>query len=46
MAALYMSDGMVPQGGDVERLRLVLGRPLQSYRDFATRLAEGALKPE
>lgn len=39
MAERYVSDGMVPQAGDVERLTTILGRPLGSYRDFAAALA-------
>ncbi|WP_343548887.1 NmrA family NAD(P)-binding protein [Ralstonia sp.] len=39
MAERYVSDGMVPQTGDVERLTALLGRPLGSYRDFAAALA-------
>ncbi|MGF6851791.1 hypothetical protein OKW29_000677 [Paraburkholderia sp. CI3] len=39
MAERYVSDGMVPEVGDVERLVSILGRPLHSYRDFATGLA-------
>lgn len=35
MAERYVSDGMVPETGDVERLTALLGRPLHSYRDFA-----------
>ncbi|MBC3765822.1 SDR family oxidoreductase [Neptunicella marina] len=39
MAERYVSDGMVPKQGDVERLTTILGRPLKSYRDFAANLA-------
>nr|WP_320167316.1 NmrA/HSCARG family protein [uncultured Methylophaga sp.] len=35
MAERFISDGMIPQDGDVERLTQILGRPLHSYRDFA-----------
>lgn len=35
MAERYVSDGMVPEVGDAERLTVILGRPLRSYRDFA-----------
>jgi len=35
MAERFISDGMVPDRGDVERLTTLLGRPLRSYRDFA-----------
>lgn len=39
MAERFVSDGMIPQAGDVERLTRLLGRPLRSYRDFASALA-------
>ena len=38
MAERYVSDGMVPNAGDAERLIKMLGRPLHAYRDFAARL--------
>ncbi|MEX3760671.1 SDR family oxidoreductase [Paraburkholderia phenoliruptrix] len=38
MAERYVSDGMVPEAGDVERLTGMLGRPLHAYREFATGL--------
>lgn len=39
MAERYVSDGMLPEAGDVERLTAMLGRPLHSYRDFAAAIA-------
>jgi uncharacterized protein YbjT (DUF2867 family) len=42
MAERYVSDGMIPEGGDVERLTKILGRPLHSYRAFATEIAPAA----
>ncbi|WP_244848245.1 SDR family oxidoreductase [Caballeronia sp. SL2Y3] len=39
MAERYVSDGMVPEAGDAERLVRMLGRPLHTYRDFAAQLA-------
>ncbi|MBR8459580.1 NmrA/HSCARG family protein [Burkholderia dolosa] len=39
MAERYVTDGMVPEAGDVERLTKMLGRPLHTYRDFAAALA-------
>jgi hypothetical protein len=39
MAERFVSDGMIPEVGDVERLTQILGRPLHSYRDFATQIA-------
>ncbi|MBO9669329.1 MAG: NmrA/HSCARG family protein [Sphingobium sp.] len=42
MAERYVSDGMIPQPGDVDRLTAMLGRPLHSYRDFAAAIAREA----
>jgi uncharacterized protein YbjT (DUF2867 family) len=42
MAERYVSDGLIPDHGDVERLTEILGRPLHSYRDFAIALAATA----
>jgi hypothetical protein len=44
MAERFLTDGMVPETGDVERLSQLLGRPLRSYRDFAAEAAAVALK--
>lgn len=38
MAERYVSEGMLPQPGDRERLVQMLGRPLHGYRDFARSL--------
>lgn len=38
MAERYVSDGMLPEPGDCERLVRLLGRPLHGYRDFARAL--------
>jgi len=35
MGERFLTDGMLPDQGDVERLTTLLGRPLRSYRDFA-----------
>jgi uncharacterized protein YbjT (DUF2867 family) len=35
MAERYVSDGMIPDEGDVARLEALLGRRLHSYREFA-----------
>lgn len=43
MAERYVSDGMVPEAGDVERLTKILGRPLHTYRDFAAQVAVASL---
>ncbi|UOF16324.1 NmrA/HSCARG family protein [Lysobacter capsici] len=39
MAEGFLTEGMVPDQGDVERLTRLLGRPLRSYRDFAAETA-------
>lgn len=39
MAERYVSDGMIPQAGDRERLTALLGRSLHTYRDMALALA-------
>ncbi|MGN6619636.1 MAG: SDR family oxidoreductase [Sphingomonas sp.] len=39
MAERYVSDGMIPDDGDRERLTAMLGRPLHSYREAAAALA-------
>jgi uncharacterized protein YbjT (DUF2867 family) len=42
MSERFLSEGMIPEKGDVERLTALLGRPLRSYRDFASEIAAGA----
>ncbi|MDM9624737.1 NmrA/HSCARG family protein [Rhizobium sp. S152] len=42
MAERYVSDGMIPEAGDVERLTRILRRPLRVYREFASQLAASA----
>jgi uncharacterized protein YbjT (DUF2867 family) len=42
MSERFLSDGMIPAAGDVERLTALLGRPLRSYRDFAAEIAAAA----
>lgn len=42
MAERYVTDGMIPEPGDVQRLTALLGRPLRTYRDFAARVAAEA----
>lgn len=44
MAERYVSDGMIPETGDVERLTRILGRSLHAYRDFVTQMAATAAK--
>lgn len=42
MAERFLSDGMVPEAGDVARLTAMLGRPLRSYRDYVAAIAQQA----
>ena len=42
MSERFVTDGMRPENGDVERLTALLGRPLRSYRAFASELALSA----
>jgi uncharacterized protein YbjT (DUF2867 family) len=38
MAERFLTEGMVPDTGDVERLTKLLGRPLRSYRDHIAQI--------
>ncbi|WP_207483877.1 SDR family oxidoreductase [Arenibaculum pallidiluteum] len=42
MSERFLTEGMLPEEGDVERLTTLLGRPLRSYRDFAAEIATSA----
>ena len=42
MSERFLTDGMVPEAGDVERLTGLLGRPLRSYREFASEAAKSS----
>lgn len=42
MSERFQTDGMLPEAGDADRLTALLGRPLRSYRDFATAVAAAA----
>jgi uncharacterized protein YbjT (DUF2867 family) len=42
MGERFLGDGMLPEAGDVERLTALLGRPLRSYRAFASEIAASA----
>lgn len=42
MAERFLTDGMVPEAGDVDRLTALLGRPLRSYREFSNGVAAAA----
>jgi uncharacterized protein YbjT (DUF2867 family) len=39
MSERFLTEGMRPDAGDVDRLAALLGRPLRSYRDFAAEIA-------
>jgi uncharacterized protein YbjT (DUF2867 family) len=41
MAERYVSDGMIPEQGDRERLTAMLGRALHGYRETAASIAAG-----
>jgi hypothetical protein len=38
MAERFVTEGMVPDAGDVDRLTRLLGRPLRSYRDYVRQI--------
>ncbi|MFF0948475.1 SDR family oxidoreductase [Rhizobium leguminosarum] len=42
MGERFLTDGMLPDAGDVERLTKLLGRPLRSYRAFASEAVASA----
>ncbi|ACS55116.1 SDR family oxidoreductase [Rhizobium sp. WSM1325] len=42
MGERFLTDGMLPEAGDVERLTKLLGRPLRSYRAFAAETTASA----
>ncbi|MGO6999447.1 SDR family oxidoreductase [Rhizobium leguminosarum] len=42
MGERFLTDGMLPEVGDVERLTKLLGRPLRSYRAFAAETTASA----
>ena len=42
MGERFLTDGMLPEDSDVERLTTLLGRPLRSYRDFALEVTASA----
>lgn len=44
MAERFLSDGMLPAAGDVERLTAMLGRPLRSYRDYVASIVPAAAR--
>jgi len=39
MAERFLSDGMLPEAGDRDRLTTLLGRPLRSYREYVAQIA-------
>ncbi|MCK1739130.1 NmrA/HSCARG family protein [Bradyrhizobium sp. 138] len=38
MSERFLTEGMIPEAGDIERLTGILGRPLRSYRDFVAEI--------
>ena len=42
MSERFLSEGMVAEPGDVERLTTLLGRPLRTYRDFVSEVSAAA----
>lgn len=42
MSERFLTDGMIPEAGDVKRLTDLLGRPLRSYRDFVSEITAEA----
>ncbi|NTA84174.1 NmrA/HSCARG family protein [Agrobacterium tumefaciens] len=42
MGERFLTDGMLPEDSDLERLTAMLGRTLRSYRDFALETAASA----
>jgi pantoate--beta-alanine ligase len=44
VAIVFVPDAveMIPEEGNVERLTMLLGRPLRSYRDFAAEIVASA----
>jgi len=42
MSERFLTEGMVPEPGDAARLTALLGRPLRSYRDFASETVASA----
>ena len=39
MSERFLTDGMIPDAGDVEHLTALLGRPLRSYRSLVSEIA-------
>ncbi|MFB6415981.1 MULTISPECIES: SDR family oxidoreductase [Bradyrhizobium] len=42
MSERFLTLGMIPDAGDVERLTEILGRPLRTYRDFVSEITASA----
>src|SRR3569833_2100619 len=43
MSERFLTEGMLPEAGDVSRLTDFLGRPLRSFRDFVAEISASAL---
>jgi len=39
MAERFVTEGMLPEAGDIDRLETLLGRPLRRYRDYVAQIA-------
>ena len=39
MGERFLTDGMLPESGDVDRLEGLLGRPLRTYRAFVSEIS-------
>ena len=42
MSERFLTEGMMPEAGDVKRLTDLLGRPLRSYHDFVSEITAAA----
>lgn len=42
MSERFLTEGMIPEAGDIKRLTDLLGRPLRSYRDFVSEITAAA----
>ena len=42
MSEQFLSKGMIPEPGDVERLTMLLQRPLRTYREFVSEISAAA----
>jgi len=45
MSERFLTDGMIPGTGDVDRLTAMLGRPLRTYRDYVAQITAPVQSP-